>query len=57
LRQDLWLSGGVNWTGFSDRDLTSGEYTNRGVFIRLRYKFDENLFRSDSKNVNRALDR
>jgi hypothetical protein len=37
--------------------LTSGEYTNRGVFIRLRYKFDENLFRSDNKSVNRALDR
>ncbi len=57
LRQDLWLSAGVNWAGFSDRDLTSGEYTNRGVFIRLRYKFDENLFRSDNKSVNRALDR
>jgi hypothetical protein len=57
LRQDLWLSAGYNWTGFSDRDLTSGEYTNRGAFIRLRYKFDENLFRSDNKSVNRALDR
>jgi hypothetical protein len=57
LRQDLWLSAGVNWTGFSDRDLTAGEYTNRGFFIRLRYKFDENLFRSDNKNVNRTLDR
>jgi hypothetical protein len=57
LRQDLWLSAGVNWTGFSDKDLTSGEYTNRGVFIRLRYKFDENLFRGDNKSVNRALDR
>ena len=57
LRQDLWLSAGVNWTGFSDRDLTSGEYTNRGVFVRLRYKFDENLFRGDSKSVNRTLDR
>lgn len=57
LRQDLWLSAGLNLTGFSDRDLTSGEYTNKGVFIRLRYKFDENLFRSDNKGVNRALDR
>ena len=57
LRQDLWLSAGYNWTGFSDRDLTSGEYTNRGAFLRLRYKFDENLFRGDNKSVNRALDR
>jgi hypothetical protein len=57
LRQDLWLSAGMNFTGFSDRDLTSGEYTNKGAFIRLRYKFDENLFRGDNKSVNRALDR
>jgi hypothetical protein len=57
LRQDLWLSAGYNWTGFSDKDLTSGEYTNRGAYLRLRFKFDENLFRSDNKSVNRALDR
>jgi hypothetical protein len=57
LRQDLWLSAGFNWTGFSDHDLTSGEYTNRGAFIRLRFKFDENLFRGDSKGANRTLDR
>jgi hypothetical protein len=57
LRQDLWLSAGYNWTGFSDRDLTSGEYTNRGAYIRLRFKFDENLWRSDNKSVNRSLDR
>jgi hypothetical protein len=57
LRQDLWLSAGYNWTGFSDRDLDSGEYTNRGAYIRLRFKFDENLFRGDNKSVNRSLDR
>ena len=57
LRQDLWLSGGFNWTGFSDRDLTAGEYTNRGAYLRLRFKFDENVFRSEAKSVNRALDR
>ncbi|NJM43375.1 MAG: hypothetical protein HC858_04300 [Brachymonas sp.] len=57
LRQDLWLSAGYNWTGFSDRDLTSGEYTNRGAYIRLRFKFDENLWRGDNKSANRALNR
>jgi hypothetical protein len=57
LKTDLWLSAGVNFTGFSDKDLTSGEYTNRGLYLRLRYKFDENLWRSDNKTVNRALDR
>ncbi|MBS7808707.1 hypothetical protein [Variovorax sp. PCZ-1] len=54
---DLWLSAGYNWTGFSDKDLTSGEYTNRGAFLRLRFKFDENLFRSRNTSVNRTLDR
>jgi hypothetical protein len=57
LHQNLWLSAGYNWSGFSDRDLTGNEYTKRGVYIRLRFKFDENLFRSDNKSVNRALDR
>jgi hypothetical protein len=54
---DLWLSAGYNWTGFSDKDLTSGEYTNRGAYIRLRFKFDENLFRGRNTSVNRTLDR
>ncbi len=57
VRQDLWLSLGANWTGFSDRDLTAGEYTNRGVYLRLRFKFDENLLRGDNKTVNRSLNR
>jgi hypothetical protein len=54
---DLWLSAGYNASGFSDKDLTSGEYTNRGAYVRLRFKFDENLFRSGNQSVNRTLDR
>ena len=48
LRQNLWLSAGYNWTGFTgDRDLSGYEYTQQGVFLRLRFKFDEDLFRPD----------
>jgi hypothetical protein len=48
LRQNLWLSTGYNWTGFTgDRDLNGYEYTQQGVFVRLRFKFDEDLFRPD----------
>jgi hypothetical protein len=48
LRQNLWLSAGYNWTGFTgDRDLNGYEYTQQGVFVRLRFKFDEDLFRPD----------
>lgn len=48
LRQNLWLSAGYNATGFrGDQDLTGYEYTQQGAFIRLRFKFDEDLFRRD----------
>ena len=42
--ENLWLSTGYNVFGYRDDDLTSGEYTNKGAFIRMRYKFDEDLF-------------
>ncbi|MFY7864625.1 hypothetical protein, partial [Roseateles sp.] len=45
LRQNLWLSAGYNFSGFSDRDLSS-DYTARGVYLRLRFKFDQQLFKN-----------
>ncbi len=42
--ENLWLSAGYNFFGYRDDDLTTGEYTNKGAFLRLRYKFDEDLF-------------
>jgi hypothetical protein len=40
----LWLSGGYNFYGYRDEDFANGEYTNKGTYLRLRYKFDEDLF-------------
>ncbi len=58
LRQNLWLSAGFNWSGFEgDADLAGYEYTRSGVYVRLRFKFDENLFRRSDREVNRSLDR
>lgn len=58
LRQNLWLSAGVNWSGFAgDADLVGYEYTRSGAYLRLRFKFDENLFRRADPEVNRSLDR
>jgi hypothetical protein len=57
LATNLWLSVGYNATGFNDKDLTAGEYTNKGAFLRLRYKFDEDLFRGKNPSVNRSLPR
>lgn len=41
---NLWLSAGYNFFGFKDDDLAGADYTNRGAYVRLRYKFDEELF-------------
>ena len=58
LQTNLWLSAGVNASGFAgDADLTGYEYTRRGVYLRLRFKFDENLFKGRDPQVNRSLDR
>ena len=43
--KNLWVSAGYNVFGFFDKDLTGEDYTNQGLFLRLRYKFDENLLK------------
>lgn len=57
LAQNLWLSAGHNWSGFSDRDLTGADYTARGPYLRLRFKFDEKLFKGKDPAINRTLAR
>ena len=42
--KNLWLSLGYNRFGFRDDDLAGEGHTSKGMFLRLRYKFDENLF-------------
>jgi hypothetical protein len=53
--ENLWLSAGYNWFGYKDADLTASDYTNKGAFVRLRYKFDEDLFNSKSKAATADL--
>jgi hypothetical protein len=58
LATNLWLSAGFNRSGFdADRDLSGYEYTQRGAYIRLRFKFDETLFQGSDPAVNRSLPR
>ena len=57
LQDNLWLSAGYNWRGFSDRDLSGSDYTNRGVYVRIRFKFDEDLFGRRDSARNPALAR
>ena len=44
VQENLWLSAGYNFFGFKDKDLAGTDYTDRGVYLRMRYKFDETLF-------------
>lgn len=44
LKDNLWLSVGHNIVGFSDRIFTEMAQTSKGVYFRVRYKFDENSF-------------
>ena len=46
LGENLWLSVGWNLFGYSDKDLTAQDYTQPGVYLRLRWKFDEKTLRS-----------
>jgi opacity protein-like surface antigen len=41
---NLWLSAGYNVFGFKEKDLTS-DPMDRGFFVRLRFKFDEDVFK------------
>ncbi|KDB51734.1 hypothetical protein X805_26640 [Sphaerotilus natans subsp. natans DSM 6575] len=56
VQSNLWLSAGYNASGFTDRDLSS-DYTARGAYLRLRFKFDADLFAGADPVVNRALPR
>lgn len=55
LAQNLWLSAGYIWRGFHDTDLTGSDYTDHGLFIRIRFKFDENLLAGKNPDINRSL--
>jgi hypothetical protein len=43
LQTKLSVSTGYNWVALSDRDLQDSDYSDRGAFPRLRFKFDETL--------------
>ena len=49
LMQNAWISLGYNLTGFNDKDFSQAEFTARGPFIRLRFKFDQNSVRDAAK--------
>ena len=38
---NAWVSLGYNFSGFYDPDFTANHYTAKGVFLRFRFKFDQ----------------
>ncbi|MCS6946209.1 MAG: hypothetical protein NZM12_01185, partial [Steroidobacteraceae bacterium] len=55
LVDNLWLSVGYNLLGFDDDDLVESDYTRRGAYLRLRFKFDEKLFKGRDRRWNNSL--
>jgi len=39
--KNLWVSAGYNWLGLKDDDLAGADYTSKGAYLRMRFKFDE----------------
>lgn len=41
LQKNLTVAAGYNATGFHERDLSAGNATAKGLYLRMRFKFDE----------------
>lgn len=52
---NLWLSIGYNFMGFEDEDIAYDDSTQEGAYFRLRFKFDEDLFKRDDPRKNKRL--
>ncbi|WP_288999627.1 hypothetical protein [uncultured Psychrobacter sp.] len=52
---NLWLSLGYNFMGFEDEDVAYDDSTQEGAYFRLRFKFDENLFKREDPRKNKRL--
>jgi len=42
--KNMWVSVGYNVKGFKAADMVGEAYTQRGLYLRVRFKFDENVF-------------
>jgi hypothetical protein len=56
LTANLWLSVGYNFMSYNDDDVVGSDFTVDGVYLRLRFKFDEDLFKTDRPAVNKTLE-
>ncbi len=47
--KNVWLSVGYNFDGFSDDDFSLAEYTAKGPFVKMRFKFDQYTFKKSNR--------
>ena len=52
---NLWLSGGCIAGRYADAELFSADASWTGVYVRIRFKFDESTFQRSNPQVNRSL--
>ena len=52
-KKNIWIELGYNVEGFTDEDFDNNNYTSEGVFLNFKYKFDQDLFKSESKQNNK----
>ena len=57
LAANLWLSAGYNIFGYREAVLTGGDYSNSGVYLRIRFKFDETLLAEATGGFNKPITR
>lgn len=45
IANNVWMSLGYNFSGFSDEDFTAADYTAEGVYLKYRLKFDQHTMK------------
>jgi hypothetical protein len=55
--ENLWLSLGYDFTGFRDQELAGSDYTQQGIYLRIRFKFTQDLFKGGDRGFNPSLSR
>ncbi len=53
---NLWVSAGYNFIRYQDDDLVDADTTQKGAYVRVRFKFDEDLFNRGQSRINASLE-
>jgi hypothetical protein len=49
---NIWISLGYNFFGFTDEDFSRQDYTSKGIYLQFRMKFDQESIREVTKWAN-----